>query len=125
MSICDLVVDEPGCVPLRRQSVSSPAILLLDGVLRKAKNLNQQLDQLTGQVKERSRSMVDVSDHLVTPVTARRLPDSMVCHGCHGTIGDGAHVGSATGMNLCTLQHSLSCTGGIASSDSWRGCPVG
>ena len=40
----------------------------------------------------------------------------MVCHGCHGQIGGGAHIGSATGTNLCRLEHSPSCQG-MASLD--------
>ena len=48
---------------------------------------------------------------------------SMRCHGCHGVIGQGAHVGSGTGRNNCTLVHSNSCQGGITESDAFRACP--
>ena len=46
----------------------------------------------------------------------------MVCHGCHGPLGGGAHNGSAPGMNVCTLLHHFSCPGGIL-RDDWRPCP--
>ena len=118
-------LEAPVCAPLRRQSFSAPAILLLDGVLRRAESLHEQLDQLTDQVKERSRSMVNVPDLSTTPLTSRRLSVSMVCHGCHGIIGNGAHVGSSTGKNLCTREHSPTCPGGIITDNSWKACPVG
>ena len=47
----------------------------------------------------------------------------MRCHGCHLVIGQGAHSGSGTGKNLCTLVHSSSCPGGIPESEAWRACP--
>ena len=56
-----------------------------------------------------------------TPLSSRST--RMQCHGCHGSIGQGAHVGSGTGKNLCTLLHSNVCQGGIAESDAWRACP--
>ena len=118
-------LEVPVCAPLRRQSASAPAILLLDGVLRKAESLHEQLDHLTDQVKERSSSMVNVPDLSSTPLTSRRSPVSMVCHGCHGIIGNGAHVGSQTGKNLCTREHSPTCPGGIFNDNSWKACPVG
>ena len=46
-----------------------------------------------------------------------------VCHGCHGPMGEGRHMGSAPGKNVCTLSHSELCTGGILENDSWRSCP--
>ena len=62
-----------------------------------------------------------------TPVTSR--PDSSKmsrlaqCHGCHGMLGGGLHVGSAIGKNVCIFPHSELCRGGIPESDGWRGCP--
>ena len=49
----------------------------------------------------------------------------MLCHGCHLQMGQGAHNGSASGKNQCTLPHSLSCPGGIVEDNSWRACPTG
>ena len=48
---------------------------------------------------------------------------SKICHGCHGELGNGAHTGSATGKDRCTLPHSLRCLGNIIETDSWRACP--
>ena len=45
------------------------------------------------------------------------------CHGCHGMLGGGLHVGSAIGKNVCTFPHSSLCRGGILDSDGWRACP--
>ena len=47
------------------------------------------------------------------------------CHGCHGPIGQGMHMGSAPGKQPCTLAHSLYCRGGIIEDESWRACPQG
>ena len=58
---------------------------------------------------------------LDTPLSSRST--RMQCHGCHGSIGQGAHIGSGTGKNLCTLLHSDACPGGIAESAAWRPCP--
>ena len=116
-------LEVPKCVSLRRQSFSAPASLLLDGVLRRAGSLHEQLDKLTGQVRERSKSMVSVTDPLSTHLSRRT--ERMVCHGCHGVIGNGAHVGSSTGKNLCTRQHSHTCPGGIVDDSSWKACPIG
>ena len=63
------------------------------------------------------------SGSLETPHPSRSA--KMQCHGCHGSIGQGAHIGSGTGKNLCTLDHSDTCPGGIAESDSWRACIAG
>ena len=49
--------------------------------------------------------------------------NSNTCHGCHGPIGGGAHVGSATGKARCSLPHYLLCTGNIIEDSSWRSCP--
>ena len=42
-----------------------------------------------------------------TPLSSKST--SMRCHGCHGIIGQGAHLGSGTGRNVCTLVHSNTC----------------
>ena len=112
------------CTPLRRQSHSAPASFLLDGILRRAASVHEQLDQLTNQVRKKSRSMVDVDEIVTTPLTSRRHPVKMLCHGCHGPIGNGAHIGSQTGKNLCTRQHSIICPGGIINDVSWKSCPA-
>ena len=49
--------------------------------------------------------------------------NSNTCHGCHGPIGGGAHVGSATGKARCSLPHHLLCKGNIIEEASWRACP--
>ena len=49
----------------------------------------------------------------------------MICHGCHGHIGGGAHIGSVPGKNHCKFQHSLTCPGGISEDHDWAPCPVG
>ena len=63
-----------------------------------------------------------------TPRTSRLdkwqgRPDTMLCHGCHGPMGDGAHNGSAIGKNLCTLEHNPACQGGVRDDPTWRACP--
>ena len=73
----------------------------------------------------RSRSL-SLSD---TPLTSRqdkahRMSRLAQCHGCHGMLGGGLHVGSAIGKNVCTFSHSSLCRGGIPESDGWRGCPL-
>ena len=47
------------------------------------------------------------------------------CHGCHGMLGGGLHVGSAIGKNVCIFPHSELCCGGIPESDGWRASPQG
>ena len=109
----------PGCVPLLRKSHSAPASLLLDNCLKKTTSLHEKLDQLTDQIRERSKSVVELSG-----IALEELPvfGDMVCHGCHGEIGSGAHIGSATGKNLCKIPHSSSCPGGVVEDGSWRAC---
>ena len=53
-----------------------------------------------------------------------RMNRVQVCHGCHGVVGEGAHQGSLTGKNRCTLRHSPFCKGNIEESESWRPCPT-
>ena len=53
-----------------------------------------------------------------------RQPD-MICHGCHGPMGGGAHNGSAIGKNNCTLLHHPSCPGGVEDDVNWRACTAG
>ena len=118
-------LEEPRCAPIMRQSFSAPASLLLESVLKKAHSLHEQLDRLSDGVKKRGGSMVDITEHSDTPVTSKGAEDTMVCHGCHGVIGSGAHLGSATGMNLCSLKHSSSCPGGYVDDHSWKACPPG
>ena len=48
---------------------------------------------------------------------------TQTCHGCHRPLGDGAHQGSATGKNRCTLPHYFLCKGGIVDTISWKACP--
>ena len=49
----------------------------------------------------------------------------MVCHGCHGAQGGGAHSGSLTGKHMCHLPHSNDCPGGRLEDETWRACPPG
>ena len=66
-----------------------------------------------------------------TPVSSRqgmallRPGRIVVCHGCHGKMGDGNHNGSGPGKNVCTLPHSSYCQGGVQDTESWRACPAG
>ena len=66
-------------------------------------------------------------DSLATPLLSRTKSavSSMLCHGCHGPVGDGAHQGSSTGKNLCRLPHHGLCPGEVIDSESWRACPFG
>ena len=64
-------------------------------------------------------------DPLETPKTSRNRAYTMICHGCHMQMGQGAHNGSAPGKALCTLPHSVSCLGGIIEDNTWRACPPG
>ena len=57
--------------------------------------------------------------------SSAKNPSTMVCHGCHGIIGDEQHKGSAIGKAKCILPHSSTCPGGILDDDSWRRCPPG
>ena len=45
------------------------------------------------------------------------------CHGCHGPVGAGAHIGSAIGKARCSLPHNILCRGNIVEDGSWRACP--
>lgn len=109
-------------VHLRRHSVSEPSLvspcLLLDSCLRRTASLHVKLDQLTDQIRVRSRSQVADTAPDKSPVVS-----GMVCHGCHGEIGSGAHIGSATGKNLCRFLHSPYCQGGVVEDETWRACP--
>ena len=111
---------------LRRHSISEPSLaspsLLLDTCLRRTASLHEKLDQLTEQVRERSRSTIAVTADNIESEDSVKVAD-MVCHGCHGEIGSGAHIGSATGKNLCKFNHSSFCHGGILDDDAWRACP--
>ena len=64
-------------------------------------------------------------DPFSTPLSSRTSPLAMICHGCHGHIGGGAHIGSVPGKNHCKFQHSLTCPGGISEDHDWAPCPVG
>ena len=73
------------------------------------------------QVAPERKLLRSVSD---TPVTSRTVHSSdMVCHGCHGPMGQGQHQGSAIGKNLCSFDHSYLCKGGIKADESWKACP--
>ena len=50
---------------------------------------------------------------------------TVICHGCHTILGEGAHQGSVIGKSRCVLPHSLLCKGGISENESWRACPAG
>ena len=56
-------------------------------------------------------------------VTFKAPELNMICHGCHGPMGDGLHNGSRTGKNSCLFLHSLSCPGNISENESWKPCP--
>ena len=45
------------------------------------------------------------------------------CHGCHGPVGSGAHMGSVIGKARCSLPHHILCRGNIIEDSSWRSCP--
>ena len=60
-----------------------------------------------------------------TPLSSPTQPSAMICHGCHGRMGQGAHDGSAPGKNVCSLPHSSDCPGSVVEDDLWRSCPVG
>lgn len=60
-----------------------------------------------------------------TPLSSRQVSEMGVCHGCHGSIGGGAHQGSAPGKNVCTFPHSPYCKGGIVETETWAPCPNG
>ena len=40
-------------------------------------------------------------------LTAPHISRMNTCHGCHGPVGEGAHVGSAVGKSRFTLPHSF------------------
>ena len=63
------------------------------------------------------------SSDSMLPTNVVKTVRSKICHGCHGELGNGAHPGSATGKERCTLPHSLRCLGNIVETDSWRACP--
>ena len=71
--------------------------------------------------RRKSQSLPD------TPLTSRTRPQSRMptCHGCHGSMGQGQHQGSAPGKDLCSLPHSVYCRGGVIEDASWRACPRG
>ena len=85
----------------------------------------ESLDQAKGFLSKQRlpprfpRRRLDLS---TTPVTSK---GGMICHGCHGQMGGGAHNGSAPGKGICTLPHSLACPGGIGEDQSWSACPQG
>ena len=56
---------------------------------------------------------------------SKNLEFGMICHGCHGPLGNGAHAGSLPGKNQCIFVHSDTCAGGIKEDDSFRACPDG
>ena len=62
-------------------------------------------------------------DPLETPKSSRHQANTMICHGCHMQMGQGAHNGSAPGKTLCTFPHSDTCLGGIGEDEAWRACP--
>ena len=78
------------------------------------------------RITSQSTKSSSVSD---TPLTSRQGVSSRMsrlaqCHGCHGWLGGGLHVGSAIGKNVCNFQHSSLCRGGILENDSWKACPL-
>ena len=88
------LLDVPGCVPLLRKSNSAPTSWVLENCLQRAASVHEKLDQLTDQVRKRSKSAVELSQITLEEF---QVIGKMVCHGCHGEIGSGAHAGSATG----------------------------
>ena len=61
----------------------------------------------------------------VEELSNNRMQRVHVCHGCHATLGNGTHQGSAIGKAKCTFPHSVFCKGGIVENESWRACPEG
>ena len=72
-----------------------------------------------------SSSAVSPSQDTSASSDSSSQPDMGICHKCHTQMGQDRHLGSAPGKNVCTLQHSHFCKGGIVEDDSWKACPVG
>ena len=67
----------------------------------------------------RSPSDIPIKAHQVSS------PTMPTCHGCHVSIGQGQHMGSAPRKLVCTLVHSPYCRGGISKDKSLKSCPQG
>ena len=94
--------------------------LVIPSSCEEAKSLLRSSNKEVSSLKLPPRPPRRSLDLTATPVTSRV---AMICHGCHGPLGEGAHVGSRAGKNTCTLQHHGSCPGNIQESDNWRSCP--
>ena len=97
------------------------ASLVIPGSCDEAKQLLRDSVKRVSSLPLPPRPPKKQVDPTATPVTSRV---EMICHGCHGPVGDGAHQGSATGKNRCSLQHYASCQGGVPESENWRSCPI-
>ena len=126
-------------IPARRVSVSGTSVPRvspsLQGVLRVCRDKNRTPTTLFEPSScEAAKIFLSATrlpprfpnrDPLETPKSSRQRSTTMICHGCHMHMGQGAHNGSAPGKNLCTLPHSVSCQGNIVEDDSWKACPDG
>ena len=122
-------LDTPTCTPLRRQSYSSPASLLLEGCQARVQALSDRVTQttvLSRKLRESDcwvrHSLSDLRQETLVTMSGR------TCHHCHAPQSDPCHVGIPTGVGHCTLEHWENCRleqpdGYDKHKKLWTGCP--
>jgi len=84
----------------------------IPGSLESAKSFLKSAESLWKQTMDNTASVSGAHNVVVN-----------TCHGCHGPVGSGAHMGSAIGKARCSLPHYILCRGNINEDPSWRACP--
>ena len=103
------------------QSVDGASEKSINGTWREFSDTCGKYSQFIPDNLEAAKSYIKgLMDSIQAPFHAVR---SQTCHGCHRPLGDGAHQGSLTGKNRCTLPHYFLCKGGIEETASWKACP--
>ena len=56
---------------------------------------------------------------------SKKMSRTLICHGCHTVLGEGAHQGSAIGKARCVMPHSLLCKGNYSRIRVMESLPCG
>ena len=136
---------EPNCTLLRKQSFSSPAVLLIESCQVKLEKLQERVTRSTTQAreqrsqltipsfplnKERNHSVADLRTASLAKMSEQAPPKGLrTCHQCHAPQSDPSHAGIPTGAGHCSLQHWEHCQlNKVEDYDDrkkyWTGCPV-
>ena len=125
-----------------RRYKSAPPVLLLEDCCTKINSLSRLVESWGTKTASRPRcnslpilhhenpsdSVVQaVLDTILTIVVEKgkvEMGKQGQCHHCHRPLSHPDHVGIASGVKQCTLDHYELCPGGREDATGWTGCPA-